>query len=132
MTNTPPQAGGGEDKPSLHTASWCHGLDKTLVNTSTNWSCVETWEREIRPSCNFYLIKWQSKSMCLVLSWKTGLLAMYMAAWLSHFKGIGIRSSTSNSTSNLFNQANSKHTRLIDLYSASVDDKDTVVCFFDF
>lgn len=65
-------------------------------------------------------------------SWKTGFLAMFIEAWLSHLRGIGITLGTCSSCNKRVNHANSVVTRFMDLYSASAELKATVGCFFDF
>ena len=57
---------------------------------------------------------------------------MYIAAMLSHFKGIGVISVMSNSANNQLNHVNSEHTRRMERYSASADESETVACFLDF
>jgi len=50
---------------------------------SVTWCLEETWDKTISPSRTLALIKWQSTSMCLLLSWKDGFLASWMAERLS-------------------------------------------------
>lgn len=52
-------------------------------------------------------IKWQSSSMCLVRSWKIGLVAMCIAVVLSQNTKAGLGDSTWRSESNWRNQSNS-------------------------
>ena len=69
--------------PSLDTRYSCCKRPRPLVNTSASCSVVaKCWMKTI-PLWIFSLTKWQSMSMCLVLSWKTGLQAIWMAAVLS-------------------------------------------------
>ena len=84
------------------------------------------------PTWSLLRTKWQSTSMCLVLSWKTGLWAMWMADWLSQKTGIGEESGIVNSFVNLWSQTSSPTTFLMDLYSAFAEDNEMVYCFFDF
>ena len=71
-----------------------------LVKRSASW-CLErigmsltTW------AATLSLIKWQSISMCLVLSWKEGLEAIWIAAWLSQNKRVGEESENPKSFNN--------------------------------
>lgn len=57
---------------------------------------------------------------------------MCIAAILSQRRGIGVISKISNSKSNQLKQANSEHTQHMDRYSASVEEREIVACFFDF
>jgi len=57
---------------------------------------------------------------------------MHMATKLSLLTGIGRMEDTCSSESILVSQESSVVTALIDLYSASVEDKTTVGCFSDF
>ena len=57
---------------------------------------------------------------------------MYIAAKLSHFIGIGKMAGTCIPDKILVSQESSAVIALIDLYSASAEDRATVGCFFDF
>jgi len=57
---------------------------------------------------------------------------MYMAAKLSHLRGMGRREGTRSSERRRVNQESSTVTVCIDLYSASAEGKATVGCFLDF
>ena len=57
---------------------------------------------------------------------------MYMAARLSLLTGIGRIEGTCSSESILVSQESSAVTALMDLYSASAEDKATVGCLLDF
>ena len=70
-------------KPNLLIKSRNAGAPSALVNTSASCKLVLTWKVLIMPACIFSLIKWQSTSICFVLSWNTGLAAMCKAALLS-------------------------------------------------
>jgi hypothetical protein len=75
---------------------------------------------------------WQSISICLVLSWKTGLAAMCIADLLSQYMRIGdswgIRKSCRRYNRHWPSQAAWAKTR----YSASDDDLETTNCFLLF
>ena len=51
---------------------------------------------------------------------------MCMAAWLSHFNGIGITEGIVSSSNSLVSHTNSEQTFLMDLYSASAEERATV------
>ena len=57
---------------------------------------------------------------------------MYIAAWLSHLRGTGRIEGACSSDSSRVSQESSAVTVLIDLYSASAEDKAIVGCFLDF
>lgn len=61
-----------------------------------------------------------------------GLRAMWMAALLSEWRGIGKEIKAERSSSKCTNNVRSAVTLLIDLYSASAEDKEIDTCFFDF
>lgn len=65
-------------------------------------------------------------------SWKTGLRAMQMDALLSEWRGIGRVIGAERSSSTRTNHISSVVTLLIDLYTASVEDKEIDTYFFDF
>ena len=58
------------------------------MKTSASWSFEFTKLVVMSPDRIFYLMKWQSTSVCLVLSWKSRLEAMCSAAWLSQISAI--------------------------------------------
>ena len=69
--------------------------------------------------------------MCLVLEWKTGLEAETMAELLSHQR-IGMWGKKSLSSRNkVRSQANSAAVEAKAQYSAFVEDRETVGCFFE-
>jgi len=55
-----------------------------------------------------------------------------MAAKLSHLRGIGKMEGTCNIERSLVSQESSAVIALMDLYSTSAKDMDTLGCFFDF
>jgi len=62
-------------KPNLETKIEKDLGCKALVKTSAIWCWEERWERTMSPSTILERMKWQSTSMCFVLSWKEGFLA---------------------------------------------------------
>ena len=89
-SNTPPQAGAYMlIMPSLLQKYSTRTPLSAFVKMSPIWSPVFTYEVEIKPCWIFSRTKWQSISICFVLSWKTGLDAIWMAAWLSHHNVAG-------------------------------------------
>lgn len=103
-----------------------------FVRISASCESVEIWWRVIKPYWSLSLLKWQSISMCFVLSWNVGFLEMCTGTWLSQKTCIGNEHCADNSFINLSNQTSSPTTCHIALYSASAKDKDIVACFLDF
>ena len=84
LSNTPPQAGAYMFyAPSLLQMYLILGPLRDLVKISVSWSFELTKLVATHSDAIFSLMKWQSTSMCLVLSWKTGLDAICKAARLS-------------------------------------------------
>lgn len=83
------------------------------------------------PCCTFSLIRWQSISTCLVLSWKTIFRAIAMADLLSQNSVVGWEGVTPRSEMRYHIHwiSQALATRL--LYSASKDDLDIAGCFMD-
>ena len=73
---------------SLPTRLSCCGRDNPLVDISANWSLVPACTILISPFCIFYLMKWQSISMCLVRSWNTKFAATCSAPFNSFNKSV--------------------------------------------
>ena len=130
--NTPPQVGEWIfTMPNLESKklNWANPIG--LVKISTSWWVVETCKVFNKPAWVFSRRKWQSNSMCLVLSWKTGLAAMWKAAWLSQKRtealGWGMQKSWRRDKSQVSSQV------AIDIarYSASAKERETTVCFLD-
>ena len=71
-------------------------------------------------------------SMCFVLSWNTGFLAMCIALILSQCRRTGFKEVSCSSSNSLTSQVTSLAADAIALYSASLDDLETVSCFLDF
>jgi hypothetical protein len=105
------------------------GDDNALVRKSASCSFVEIGSSFKTPFCNFSLIKWQSISRCLVLSWNTGLEAMCIALWLSQYKTGGLLQVAFKSCKRYNNHCSSQTAEARDLYSASDEDLATV-CYF--
>lgn len=79
--NTPPQAGEWRSViPSLGSEYWSEAFVAGLVSISASWWMVPIFRNSIVPLETLSLVMWQSISICFVLSWKTELLAMWMAA----------------------------------------------------
>lgn len=76
--------------------------------------------------------KWQSISICLVRSWKTGFLKMCRAAWLSQKMSIGVVWKTPMAARKYLIQMSSLVTVAMARYSASADEQETSPCFFVF
>jgi len=98
----------------------------------SNWSLELTNLVLMSPDTIFSRMKWQSISMCLVLSWKTRLELIWRAAWLSHISVIGLTSPNCNSLSNCLSQTSSQVAEAMTLYSAFGLDFATTFCFLLF
>ena len=82
-------------------------------------------------TCNFSRTMWQSISMCFVHSWNTGFAVICNAAGLLQKSWADKLHSTFKSCNRYHNQTISKHVLAIARYSASANDLDTFVYFFD-
>lgn len=74
-------------------------------------------------------MKWQSMSTCLDLSWHVGLFASCIADLLSH-STIDYVIEIPKAMSNCFSHSNSEARVASALYSASADDRATLLFFF--
>ena len=50
---------------------------------------LEIGKRWMRPEVSLSQRRWQSSSICFVLSWKEGFLVRWMVEWLSQQKAMG-------------------------------------------
>ena len=98
---------------------------------SASWCLVETWNVFTVLSWIFSLTKWHSNSMCFVLSWYIGLVAMWIAAWLSQQRRAGWSWLMVKSFGKPTNHTNSLTKVAIVLYSNSAEDLEPVCCFLD-
>jgi len=131
--NTPLQVGKWRSwTPNLHRSVKKCSLPSAFIKMSASWYYVGTYEGLIIPACNFSHTMWQSISMCFVHSWNTGFAAICKAARLSQKSRVGRLDGTFKSCIRYCNQPISKQLLSIVRYSASADDLDTFVCFFDF
>lgn len=103
-----------------------------LVNTSTSWWWVRIGRSLIKPSVILSIIKRQSISMYFVRSWNIGLVAMFIAAWLSEKRTASPGCGTRKSVNNWWSQISSLTIETRAQYSASADDRKIVVCFLAF
>ena len=104
---------------------------QSFVNTSAIWLLVGIKVGRMTPDLIFSLTKWQSISMCFVLSCCTGLAARAIEDWLSQKIGTGVIVGIWRSFRRLSSQVTSHVQSAKALYSASVDDLETTNCFFD-
>lgn len=122
---TPPQVGAWRSvMHNLRSRNWNWLWPKALVKMSASWCWVGTCAVEMIPEVSFSRAKWQSISMCLVHSWKTGLAAIWRAAWLSQYKRIGWVWKTRRSYKRVFSH--------IQAHTWEWPWRETVVCFFIF
>lgn len=80
---------------------------------------------------DFVSDQWQSTSICLVLSWKTGLDVMWIVAWLSQYKSTACGWEIERSKKSCLNQVNSVEMEAMARYYASTEDRETIVYFLD-
>ena len=133
LFNTPPQAGAYTSyAPSLLQIYLILGPLRDLVKMSASWSFELTKLVATHPDAIFSLMKWQSTSICLVLSWKTGLDAICNAAWLLQMSFICSSFPNRNSWRRCFNHMSSHVAKTIARYSASALDLATTTCFLLF
>lgn len=105
------------------------GGDKAFVKKSASCSLDEIGNKWSTPSWSLFQTKWQSISKCLVLSWKTGLAAMYKALWLSQYR-TGVLQQVVHRSCKRYSNHYSSHVAVEStLYSASEEDLETV-CYY--
>ena len=105
---------------------------KALVKISANWCWDRIGSSLMKPAASFSRTKWLSISICFVLSWKVGLEAMLIAAWLSQKRSACVETSTWKSFNNWCIHINSLVVEANARYSASAEDLKIVVCFLAF
>jgi len=98
---------------------------------SANCSCEEIGSSLRHPWFTFSRTMWQSISMCLVRSWKTGLQAIWMADLLSQYKVAGWMKGTWKSCRRYVSHWSSHVVDAKARYSASEELFETVGCFFE-
>ena len=131
--NTPPQAGAYMSyAPSLLQMYLILGPLRDLVKMSARWSFELAKLVATYPDAIFSLMKWQSTSICLVLSWKTGLDAICNAVWLSQTNFIYSSFPNLNSWRSCLNHMSSHVAKAITRYSVSALDLTTTSCFLLF
>lgn len=118
--------------PSLEINVLCCSTPSPLVIIFVTCSLVGMNYGAIRPSLIFSLTKWQSISICLLLSWQTKLAAICISSLLSQYHLIGSFTATFSSFIIPSSHNNFVVTAAIFLYSASIKLLLTVYCFFDF
>ena len=103
---------------------------RLLVKISASWSSVQTslTVRSLRRTRS--RSKWKCTSMCFVRAWNTGFEAIARVEMLSHQRigAFGIK--TPRSLSKVWSQQTIAEARAKARYSDSVEDRDTVSCFF--
>lgn len=118
--------------PNLDTKYVCWPIPRPLVSTSVCCSLVAMCSNWTKPSWTLFLMKWQSMSMCLVLSWKTELAGIWIADLLSQNKSTGPSICTPSSPRRPVSQTTSATVEAILLYSASAELLKIVCYFLDF
>ena len=112
---------------------WIGILGSAFVNGSASW-CLELvwlWTSLRKLEQTYSRIKSLSKLICLERSWQMGLVASWMPLWLS--QNTMLESTiTSKSLSNCLSHSNSDVRAAMALYSASAEERATIVYFFGF
>lgn len=121
-----------DETPNLDNIPRWEDPKSSLVNRSASWFFERVNWRDMRLEMYSWRKKWQSSSTCLFLSWKTGLWAIWIAAWLSEWTGTDNEGEMARSSSKRTNQVISTVTFLINRYSASAEEREIEACFFDF
>src|SRR5258705_8921554 len=101
------------------------------VQMSATLSAEATERRTMEPFTTHSRIKWCRTSMCFELLWLTGFLASSWAPRLSMKREVGWLMSCLRSCMRCRSQMASFAASEDAMYSASVDDWDTLVCSFD-
>jgi len=131
--NTPPQIDAVESVSiNLPDKNWWRGRGSPFVKMSAIWRPEEMNGREMTPRRYSSRMKWQSTSMCLVRSWKTGFSVIRIALVLSAWRGVGECCGKSRSESSPRTQSISAQASDMARYSASVEDLETLACFLHF
>ena len=79
--------------------------------------------------CTQYLIWWYQMSICLDLSWDTGLAESLMQLWLSQYITVGSKCEPKNPTRIFLIHIASHVAKLATMYSASIELSATDLCF---
>lgn len=95
-------------------------------------SYFDDWTKQNQFVLDCVANKVTSLSMCFVFSWKTRLIAMCKANWLSQWRSVGSLCGISKSLSSCFNHLSSYNVKAMHRYSDSADERETTVCFFTF
>lgn len=106
------------------------GMD--FVNILANWKCERIGRSFMAPSLILSRIKWQSISIFLVRSWKTGLVARWIAESLSQNITASVGTVTCKSLRSWIMHKTSLVVVANARYSASVEERDMVICFLVF
>jgi hypothetical protein len=125
----PPQS--KRHKPIAFEKHSCLLQTSPLVRTSAVCSSVGVYSRQISSPLTLCLKKWCCTSMCLVRSWNSGLHAIAIVDWLSTWSTVGESRSKPSLMSNHLNQTTSFVACAATMYSASVLERVTEVCFFE-
>ena len=131
LLNTPHQVGEWMSRtPNLRIIVEKASFPLGLMNTSASWFVEVTYLVTTEPSCILSWIKWQSISICLVLSWKRGLAAICKVAVLSQYNNVGFRCNILKCVNNECCKVNSKHVPIMALYPAFAEERDTIFYLF--
>jgi len=127
----PPQVGAWRLRmPNLLVRNENWWEPRALVKRSASCSLEEICAVAMDPDLIQSRIKWQSISICFVRSWCTELATIWMAARLSQYNWVEIR--TIKSWNKVRSQIISQAVVAIERYSTSAEERETVVCFLIF
>lgn len=124
LSNTPAQP----NNPSLDLRVSNDPRASPFVNKSANCSLVGIYWILNVPSCNFSRMKLYRMSTCFILLWSRGSWAMQMHDWLSSCSTMGWSSLIPSSRIRFLSQIASQIAWLNETYSASVEERATVLC----
>lgn len=103
---------------------------RVLVNKSASWSLDLTRSNFKTYFLCFPLTMWQSIFKCLVLSWKIGLDAMWLALWLSRYITFDLVHVTCKAFMRYKRHWSSQVAAARARYSPSDEDLESVNCLF--
>jgi len=113
----------------MRTRNLCYERALEKISTSCWWDF--TWIRHKNPDSACCLTKWTSMSICFDIWWETRLEERWMVETLSH-NNKAIWDWCWKKRKSYLSHNSSKVMKAITLYSASIEDMDTIGCFFEF
>ena len=132
LTQPPPSNWWWSNNSNLQSKNSWRGWGSPLVKISASWSSLETCGRLMTLRSYSSQIKCQSTSICFVRSWKTGFSVIRMKLVLSVWSGVAEVWGNPRSASKPWSQRISEQAEDMARYSDSVEDLETLSCFFAF